>query len=290
MNYTGYLDFWFLDVPLPERVAKFAALGVKHINVWAWRSKGAQMDELAAACREHGVTFGDTFDEAAGSLTDANDHALCLDAWAESLERAQGWGIQHLFMFSEQILPTPPSPRASDATPLPKGEGRTGEGWAKQPSRDYTPMQKYANLLEGAAKVMALVEKTDITVWFESLNNWHLHGPITCTTHEMAADIVRRMAHLQFRFTFDCYHQQRTAGNLIQGLRDYAGLYDSVHIADVPTRGEPGTGEINFSNIARTLKELNYDERDDGMIGLEFYPQAGDEAGAMARVRRLFEA
>ena len=268
MNYTGYCDFWFLDVPLPERVAKFAALDVRHINVWAWRSKGAQMDELAAACREHNITFGDTFDEAAGSLTDANDHALCLDAWAESLERAKGWGVKHLFMFSEQI---------------------NADSWVKQPSRDFTPMQKYANLLEGAAKVMALVEKTNITVWFESLNNWHLHGPITCTTHELAADIVRRIAHPQFRFTFDCYHQQRTAGNLIQGLRDFAGLYDSVHIADVPTRGEPGSGEINFANIARTLKDLKFDEAGTGMIGLEFYPQAGDEAGVMVRVRRLFE-
>lgn len=276
MNYTGYCDFWFLDVPLPERVAKFAALGVRHINVWAWRSKGTQMNELAAACRDHGVTFGDTFDEASGSLTDLNDHALCLDAWAESLEQAHAWGIQHLFMFSEQIIPSP--------------RGVEGEGWVKQPSRDYTLMQKYANLLEGAAKVMALVEKTDITVYFESLNNWHLHGPITCTTHEMAADIVRRMAHPQFRFTFDCYHQQRTAGNLIQGLRDYAGYYASVHIADVPTRGEPGTGEINFVNIAHTLKDLKFDATGTGMIGLEFYPQTMNEAGAMARVREIFES
>jgi hydroxypyruvate isomerase len=150
-------------------------------------------------------------------------------------------------------------------------------------------MQKYANLLDGVAKVMALVERTDITVYFESLNNWHLHGPITCTTHEMAADIVRRINHPQFRFTFDCYHQQRTAGNLIQGLRDYAGLYAAVHIGDVPTRGEPGTGEINFGNIARTLRELNYDATGESMIGLEFYPTAGDEVGAFERVRGLFE-
>jgi hydroxypyruvate isomerase len=236
--------------------------------VWAWRSKGVQMDELAAACREQNVTFADTFDEAAGSLTDADDHALCLDAWAESLARAQEWGIQHLFMFSEQV---------------------NADGWVKRPSRDFTPMQKYANLLDGVAQVMALVEQTNITVYFESLNNWHLHGPITCTTHEMAADIVRRIAHPQFRFTFDCYHQQRTAGNLIQGLRDYAGLYAAVHIGDVPTRGEPGTGEINFANIGRTLKDLKFDEGGEGMIGLEFYPVVGDEAGAMTRVRTLFE-
>jgi len=31
-----------------------------------------------------------------------------------------------------------------------------------------------------------------------------------------------------------------------------------VHIADVPGRHEPGTGEINYANIFKTLGELNY--------------------------------
>ncbi len=279
MRYTGYADFWFLDSPLPERAARFAALGIHHLDVWAWRSKGALMDELADACRTHGCVINSTFDEAGGSLTDAHDLSLCLDAWAESLERAQRWGIRHLFMFSEQIDPYP--------APSSARRGRAGvgviQGWVKPPSRDYTPQQKYANLLDGAARVMELVEKTPIVVWFEALNTYHLHGGITVSTHELAADVVRRIAHPQLRLAFDCYHQQRSAGNLIQGLRDYWGLYDSVHIGDVPTRQEPGTGEINFAGIARELRRLGFD----GKIGLEFYPSTS-EAEALAAVRALF--
>ena len=119
MIYTGYADFWFRDVPLPERVAKFAALGIHHIDAWAWRSKGASlMDEIAAACRQNGSVINSTFDDKSGSLTDANDLPLCLDAWAESLDHARRWGVQHLFMFSEQIdpLPTPPSFRGRECT------------------------------------------------------------------------------------------------------------------------------------------------------------------------------
>jgi len=267
MIYTGYADFWFQDVSLPERVARFAALDIRAIDVWMWRSKGAQMDELANACRQAGSVINSTFDEQAGSLTDADDHAHCLDAWAESLERAQNWGVRHLFMFSEQI----------DA-----------DSWVRRPSRDYTPEQKYANLLDGVARVMELVEKTPIVVWFEALNTYHLHGPITVHTHALAADVVRRINHPQLRMTFDCFHQQRTAGNLIQGLRDHAGLYASVHIGDVPTRQEPGTGEINFANIARVLRELNYDADGKGLIGLEFYPST-TEREALDRVKQIFE-
>lgn len=288
MIYTGYADFWFHNLALPERVNAFARLGIHHIDVWAWRSKGASlMDEIAAACREHGSVINSTFDDAGGSLTDANDLPLCLDAWAESLERAQRWGVQHLFMFSEQILPTPDGRGARD-----EGENAALahiQGWVKRPSRDYTLQQKYANLLDGAAQVMELVEKTNVVVWFEALNTYHLHGGITVSTHELAADVVRRIHHPQLRLAFDCYHQQRTAGNLIQGLRDYCGLYDSVHIGDVPTRGEPGTGEINFASIARALHELGFDADGRGKIGLEFYAPDGDETGALGRVKRLFE-
>jgi hydroxypyruvate isomerase len=203
------------------------------------------------------------------------------------LERAQRWGVRHLFLFSEQIDSyTPPD--------LPLLRGGTRElshinGWVKHPARNYTPEQKYANLLDGVARVMELVMRTDIVVWIEALNTYHLHGPITVHTHELAADVVRRINHPQLRMTFDCYHQQRTAGNLIQEMRDLQGLYDSVHIGDVPTRQEPGTGEINFRTLARVLRELDYDAQGEGLIGLEFYPSTG-EAEALRKVRELFEA
>jgi hydroxypyruvate isomerase len=277
---------------LLERVNEFAKLGIHHIDIWAWRSKGDQMDEVSAACRQYGSIINSTFDDASGSLTDANDLPRCLDAWAESLDRAQAWGVQHLFMFSEQINPSPPAllPVGEGRKPSPFGR-RLGEGhvqgWVKPTSRDYTLQQKYANLLEGAARVMELVEKTNIVVWFEALNTYHLHGGVTVSTHELAADLVRRIAHPQLRMVFDCYHQQRTAGNLIQGLRDYYGLYDSVHIGDVPTRQEPGTGEINFNNIARTLRELGFDADSNGKVGLEFYPST-NERSAFEAVQAIF--
>ena len=122
MIYTGYADFWFQEVSLPERMAKFAALGIKPIDIWMWRAKGvALMDETAAACRECGCHINSTFDESAGSLTDANDHAHCLDAWAESLDVAGRWGVKHLFIFSEQIDPYTP----------PQGVSTDVNGWTK---------------------------------------------------------------------------------------------------------------------------------------------------------------
>jgi hydroxypyruvate isomerase len=51
----------------------------------------------------------------------------------------------------------------------------------------------------------------------------------------------------------------------------------------VPTRQEPGTGEINYPNLRRKLGDLGYD----GLVGLEFHPST-NEAEALERVKAIF--
>lgn len=264
MEYTGYMDFWFRDMPIVERVERFAALGIRRMDVWLWRER--PMADIYAECKRHGCIINSTFDGQLGNLVDANDHPRCLDAWAETLEMAERYEIPHLFIFSNQIEVRP-----------------NGEEWVAPLTKDYSPGEMYINLLDGVAKVLELVEKTRVTLWFEALNTFHIHGGVFIHTHDQVAQIVRRFHHPQLRMSFDCYHQQRTAGNLIYGLGAYQGLYPTVHIGDVPTRQEPGTGEVNFWNIARTLRRLGYD----GLIGMEFTPSTTEEE-AFAKVKEIF--
>jgi len=262
--YTGYLDFWFTDVPLVERVERFARLGIHHLDVWCWRS--VDMQALAAACKQYGSRINSTFDEAMGSLADPADNDLTLRSWEQSLEMAVKYDVDHLFIFSNQI------------------DIVDGKEWTRRLSRNISEAEQYANLLSQTERILRLVEQTEVEVWVEGLNEFHIQGGVLVHDHALAADWVRRMAHPQFRLAFDCYHQQRTAGNLIQGLEDYHGLYPTVHVGDVPTRQEPGTGEINFPNIGRKLKELGFD----GFIGMEFAP-SGDEAQVLQKVKDLLE-
>jgi hydroxypyruvate isomerase len=67
---------------------------------------------------------------------------------------------------------------------------------------------------------------------------------------------------------YDFYHEQIAAGNLIEKLEKSIPHLGLVHIADVPGRHEPGTGEINYENIFAKLAELNYT----GVAAMEFYP------------------
>lgn len=93
-------------------------------------------------------------------------------------------------------------------------------------------------------------------------------------------EIVQAVGSKNIKVLYDFYHEQRGSGNLIEKLDgniDWIGL---VHIADVPGRHEPGTGEIDYRNIYRKLAALNYNR----FIAMEYYP-TGDPMTSLKRSR-----
>jgi hydroxypyruvate isomerase len=81
-------------------------------------------------------------------------------------------------------------------------------------------------------------------------------------------EIARSVNSPNVKVLYDFYHEQRSFGNLIEKLEkniDWVGL---VHVADVPGRHEPGTGEIDYGTIYRKLAALGYSH----WIAMEYYP------------------
>jgi hydroxypyruvate isomerase len=83
---------------------------------------------------------------------------------------------------------------------------------------------------------------------------------------------------------FDCYHQQLSGGRLIENLVEALPWVTSVHIADVPGRHQPGTGEINFTSIRRVLEQQGYDRQ----LTFEVVPVDGDSEAAVAGIKEVF--
>lgn len=82
--------------------------------------------------------------------------------------------------------------------------------------------------------------------------------------------MVKAIDNPSIRVLYDIYHEQRTHGNLIEKLEQNIASVGLIHVADVPGRNEPGTGEINYANIYRKLAELKYRNT----VAMEFYPTA----------------
>ena len=97
-----------------------------------------------------------------------------------------------------------------------------------------------------------------------------------------ALEVVEAVGHPQVQLLYDMYHEQISAGNLIKKLEKSMPHLGLVHIADVPGRHQPGTGEINYENIFRKLGELNYT----GMVAMEFHPE-GDPVAELRTAREM---
>jgi len=110
-----------------------------------------------------------------------------------------------------------------------------------------------------------------------------LENPKIYLTHiDEALEIVEAVNQPQVQLLYDFFHEQIAAGNLIAKLEKALPHLALVHIADVPGRHEPGTGEINYENILRKLTELNYT----GMVAMEFLPTS-DPVGKLRAAREM---
>jgi len=63
-------------------------------------------------------------------------------------------------------------------------------------------------------------------------------------------------------------------GNLIEWCRKCQPWIGEVQVADVPGRKEPGTGEVNYANVARALHAMGYR----GPVCLEAFASGDTEA------------
>lgn len=130
------------------------------------------------------------------------------------------------------------------------------------------------NMIECLRAVKDIVDKYDTKLAIEPLNPLIDHvGCYPCTS-EQAFRVVRA-AGGGFGVLFDIYHQQITEGNLINNISKGIDVIHHFHVADVPGRYEPGTGEINFANVIKHIDSLDYK----GYVGCEFNP-TGDHAEA----------
>jgi hydroxypyruvate isomerase len=95
-------------------------------------------------------------------------------------------------------------------------------------------------------------------------------------------DIVRSVGNPHVKFLYDFFHEQIAQGNLIAKLEKNIDFLGLVHVADVPGRHEPGTGEIYYPNIFRKLGELGYRR----YVAMEFMP-TGDPVAALRAAREM---
>jgi len=141
--------------------------------------------------------------------------------------------------------------------------------------------EMHANCIETLKRGADIAAENNIELLIENIDPEE-NPKYFLTQSAEGFDIVRAVGNPHVKFLYDLFHEQIAAGNLIAKLRKNIDLVGLIHVADVPGRHEPGTGEINYLNIFRTLGELGYSR----YVAMEFKP-LGEPVPALRAAREM---
>lgn len=231
------------DRPI-EAIEHAAALGVDAIEFWDVASVDAEA--IRAASEEHGVAVSASTcvgvaangSDSGPGLTDPSLHDEAVADIERSLELGSEVGVDGLVVTV--------GPARAD---LPPG----------------TEHRAIVNALRDASSA---AERAGIDLVLEPLNTRVDHPGYYLESSYEAYEIVDAVDSPAVSVLFDVYHQQVTEGNVIANLRAHEEFVGYVHVADVPGRHEPGTGELNYERVFAALDDAGYE----GYVGLEYAP------------------
>jgi hydroxypyruvate isomerase len=132
-------------------------------------------------------------------------------------------------------------------------------------------------------RICDMAEKEGVNFTLENLNLMEHPGCPFNTTADVL-ELVSSVNRPQLRMNLDLYHTQIGEGDLVRWCEKCLPWIGEVQVADNPLRFEPGTGEINYRNVALALKKMGYS----GPVGLESYAKGSEEV-ALEAFRAAFD-
>ena len=141
------------------------------------------------------------------------------------------------------------------------------------------PDAQHNACVDNLSRAIELASKANVDIVLENIDPEE-NPRYYLTSVAEGFEIIRKVNNPNVKFLYDFYHEQIAEGNLIEKLQKNIDIVGIVHIADVPGRHEPGTGEINYDNIYRKLAELKFA----GTVAMEFRP-TGDPVAALTTAR-----
>jgi len=244
-----------LNLPFIERVRQISRAGFL-VEFWGWT--GRDVDTIAS---DPGIEIAAFTGYLKGSMVHPDGVEDFLSGIHASLAVAAKLRCKSLFLSSGEL----------------DSRGQVVHRIASHPATRW--ITSYKTL----CRVAEIAEKHDVIYNLEFLNTKVDHPGFPFAHAEDVLCLLSEVGSPRIKMLFDIYHLQIQEGNLIETIQRCHSFIGHVHVADVPGRHEPGTGEINYPRVAQALRDVGYT----GVIGLEAYPHS-DDLEAMARFREVF--
>jgi hydroxypyruvate isomerase len=245
------------DLPFEQRLAKVVEAGYTNVELVGEYAKWTDADYASAiaACKHLGLRF-----DATAGLHNGIANPAMRDAFLAELNQA--------------LIPM----QKLDCPAMIVLTGNVVPGLSRE--------AQHSSCIEGLKRAAALIEGKQIDgqpvrLLLECIDPEENPHYFLQSAAE-AIDIVRAVNHPQVQFLYDLFHEQIAEGNLIEKLDKHIDVIGLIHVADVPGRHQPGTGEINYANIYRKLAELHYRHT----IAMEFHP-TGDPVSTLRSANQM---
>ena len=242
------------DKPIEWRCAKLKDLGFE-VGLWNWPQH--DLAKLEKSDAKFSIMNGFL----RGGLTNDEGAAELIKTARETVQVAKRLNVARL-----NLLGTVLGDRGLPSQPV---EVVTGAMWLK--ARDTL------------CRIVELAEQENVTFTLENLNLLVDHPGVPFARAEDTLALVSSINHPRLRLNLDLYHVQIGEGNLIEMCRRCLPWIGEIQVADVPGRMEPGTGEINYSGVAKALLAMGYR----GTVCMEAHA-SGDPLQALESFRQVF--
>jgi hydroxypyruvate isomerase len=242
----------YRDLPFEQRLEKVAEAGYHAVELVGEFKKWSEDDFRRANAKKR--SLGITFDATAGlstSIVDPRAHDAFLAELNTFVHIAQKLQCPAIIVLTGDRIESLPRQAQHDAC------------------------------VEALKRAADIVAKNNLTLLLENIDPEE-NPKYYLTSVAEGFEIVRKVDNPHVKFLYDFFHEQISEGNLIKKLTENIDLVGLVHVADVPGRHQPGTGEINYTNIYRKLVELKYS----GYAAMEFIPQ-GDPIATLRAAREM---
>ncbi|MBO3276400.1 hydroxypyruvate isomerase family protein [Pseudomonas schmalbachii] len=247
MKICANLSLLFTDLPLLERIRAAADAGFEGVEIQFPYEVAAQ--DFRAALQSAGMPLvlinlpaGDFMTGGAGLAAVPSRAAEFDSALRQALDYAQVVQPQRVNVLA----------------------GRLAEGVSREQALD--------TLVERLQKTTSAFAGLGIGVLLEAINLHDMPGFLLNTPGHLL-QILERVGQRNLEAQLDLYHMARMGLDPAECVRQLAGRIGHVQFADVPGRGEPGSGELDFQPALRALADTGYD----GWLGAEYRPTGRTE-------------
>lgn len=248
------LSLLFTEKPLPDRIAAAASAGFDGIEI-QFPYEQVPAADLATQLANNAMPLA-LINVPAGDLMSGGPGLAGVPNRVGAFRRA----LDQALRYAERARP-------QRVNILP---GRLAEGVEAEAALDA--------LVANLQLACPAFESLGIGVTFEAINRHDMPRFLVATPAEQV-EIIRRVSHANLSAQLDLYHMARMGISISEAVTDLSGSVGHVQFADVPARGAPGSGGMDFAEAFSALEAVNYK----GWLAAEYRP-AGSTASDLAWV------